>query len=97
LCRFIDAMTNHDHQTGGYDLITFSNSAKYIGKINYGNFKETWEQARSGGRTRAMTRWQKVKELHFQKHSESAIHHPVYGWQAGPETLMLRTFIIPGW
>lgn len=24
-----------------------------------------------------MTGWQKVKELHFKKHSESAVHHPV--------------------
>ena len=41
-----------------------------------------------------MTGWQKVKELHFQKHSESATHHPIYGWQAGPETPMLRLLLL---
>jgi hypothetical protein len=41
-----------------------------------------------------MTGWQKVKDLHFQKHSESASHHPVYGWQAGPQTPMLRLLLL---
>lgn len=35
-----------------------------------------------------------MKELHFQKHSESATHHPVYGWQAGPQTPMLRLLLL---
>lgn len=41
-----------------------------------------------------MTGWQKVKELHFQKYSASATYHPVYGWQAGPETPILRMLLL---
>ena len=41
-----------------------------------------------------MTGWQKVKELHFKKYSESGTYHPVYGWQAGPETPILRLLLI---
>lgn len=41
-----------------------------------------------------MAGWQKIKELHFQKHSATATYHPVYGWQAGPETPTLRLFLI---
>lgn len=33
-------------------------------------------------------------DLHFRKHSESATHHPVYGWQAGPETPILRLLLL---
>jgi hypothetical protein len=35
-----------------------------------------------------------VPAKHFQKHSESATYHPVYGWQAGPETPMLRLLLL---
>lgn len=41
-----------------------------------------------------MTGWQLVKNLHFQKHSASSTHHPVFGWQAGPETPMLRLLLL---
>lgn len=92
--RFTDAMTNHDHQFNGYDLVTFANSASYIGTINHQNLDSMWRNVKLGGGTRVMTGWQKVKELHFQKHSESATHHPVYGWQAGPETPMLRLLLL---
>lgn len=92
--RFTDAMTNHDHQFSGYDLVTFANSASYIGTINHQNLESMWRNVRLGGGTRVMTGWQKVKELHFQKHSESVTHHPVYGWQAGPETPMLRLLLL---
>ncbi|RMZ87429.1 hypothetical protein DV736_g5356, partial [Chaetothyriales sp. CBS 134916] len=92
--RFSDAMSNHDHSFEGYDLVTFSNEASYIGRINHQNFTTMWRKVRFGGGTRVMTGWQKVKELHFQKHSESAIHHPEYGWQAGPETPMLRLLLL---
>ncbi|KAH0828263.1 hypothetical protein FOPE_00208 [Fonsecaea pedrosoi] len=92
--RFTDAMANHDHQFRGYDLTTFSDSAEYIGTINHQNLDRMWRKVRIGGGTRVMTGWQKVKELHFQKHSESATHHPVYGWQAGPETPMLRLLLL---
>ncbi|KAK9234133.1 hypothetical protein V1525DRAFT_428682 [Lipomyces kononenkoae] len=92
--RFTDAMANHDHNFRGYDLTTFSSQAHYIGMINHQNLDAMWRNIRIGGGTRVMTGWQKVKELHFQKHSASAIHHPVYGWQAGPETPMLRLLLL---
>ncbi|KAK9368291.1 hypothetical protein V1509DRAFT_83416 [Lipomyces kononenkoae] len=92
--RFTDAMANHDHDFRGYDLTTFSSQAQYIGMINHKNLDAMWQNIRIGGGTRVMTGWQKVKELHFQKHSASAIHHPVYGWQAGPETPMLRLLLL---
>lgn len=92
--RFTDAMENHDHQFQGYDLVTFANSARYIGTINHGNFDRKWRDVRLGGGTRVMTGWQKVKELHFQKHSESATHHEVFGWQAGPQTPILRLLLL---
>ena len=92
--RFTDAMINHDHRAGGYQLVTFDDRANYIGFVNHQNFDETWRQIRFGGRTRVMTGWQLVKNLHFQKHSESATYHPVYGWQAGPQTPKLRLLLL---
>ncbi|KAK9427978.1 hypothetical protein V1505DRAFT_388330 [Lipomyces doorenjongii] len=92
--RFTDAMANHDHNFRGYDLTTFSSQAHYIGMIDHQNLDAMWRNIRIGGGTRVMTGWQKVKDLHFQKHSASAIHHPVYGWQAGPETPMLRLLLL---
>ncbi|KAK3675541.1 hypothetical protein LTR78_004624 [Recurvomyces mirabilis] len=92
--RFTDAMANHDHQSAGYDLTTFSDRASYIGTINHKNLDHMWRGVRLGGGTRVMTGWQKVKELHFQKHSESATYHPIYGWQAGPSTPMLRLLLL---
>ncbi len=87
-------MENHDHQFDGYDMVTFSSQAQHIGKISHKVFDRAWANVRFGGQTRVMTGWQKVKELHFQKHSESAIHHPIYGWQSGPETPMLRLLVL---
>ncbi|EHK49367.1 hypothetical protein TRIATDRAFT_190812, partial [Trichoderma atroviride IMI 206040] len=92
--RFTDALANHDHNFQGYQLTTFSNHADYIGALNHRNFEEVWRMVKFGGGTRVMTGWQKVKELHFQKHSASAIYHPVYGWQAGPETPILRVLLL---
>ncbi|RDW71841.1 hypothetical protein BP5796_07875 [Coleophoma crateriformis] len=92
--RFTDAMANHDHNFQGYQLTTFSSQANYIGIVNHQNLNEMWQKVRLGGGTRVMTGWQKVKDLHFQKHSESATHHPVYGWQAGPRTPMLRLLLL---
>lgn len=92
--RFTDAMANHDHNFSGYQLTTFSSQAHHIGTVNHKNLDQMWRNVRLGGGTRVMTGWQKVKELHFQKHSESSIHHPVYGWQAGPETPMLRLLLL---
>jgi hypothetical protein len=92
--RFTDAMVNHDHNFRGYQLTTFSSEANYIGFINHRNLDAKWRNIRLGGGTRVMTGWQKVKDLHFQKHSESATHHPVYGWQAGPQTPMLRLLLL---
>jgi hypothetical protein len=92
--RFTAAMENHDHQFRGYDFTTFSESAEYIGRINHHNFDEMYSNVRIGGGTRVMTGWQKVKDLHFEKHSASAVHHPIFGWQAGPQTPMLRLLLL---
>ena len=95
--RFVDALAHHDHQAAttalGYDLVTFANHATHIGAIHHRNFDDMWRRVRVGGGTRVMTGWQKVKELHFQKHCASAVHHPVYGWQAGPQTPILRLLL----
>lgn len=92
--RFVDAMINHSHNGHGYDLTTFADYAKYIGVINHRNFDHVWDNVRLGGGTRVMSGWQMVKQLHFEKHQESAFHHPVYGWQAGPETPILRLLLL---
>lgn len=92
--RFTDAMINHDHNSTGYQLVTFHDEAEYIGFLNHNDFEKTWRDIHFGGRTRVMTGWQLVKNLHFQKHSESAFYHPVCGWQAGPETPKLRLLLL---
>ncbi|THW56720.1 hypothetical protein D6D20_08527 [Aureobasidium pullulans] len=92
--RFIDAMANHDHEFRGYDLVTFSSHAKFAGTVNHTNLDATWDKVKIGGGTRVMTGWQRVKQRHFEKHSESATYHPIYGWQAGPETPMLRLLLL---
>jgi hypothetical protein len=93
--RFTEALSHGDqHHVDGYDLVTFANEAEYMGTINQRNFDEVWRNITFGGRTRVMAGWQQVKELHFQKHAQSAYHHPIYGWQAGPETPMLRLLLL---
>ncbi|PYH65019.1 uncharacterized protein BO88DRAFT_349692 [Aspergillus vadensis CBS 113365] len=92
--RFTDAMSIHDQNLHGYQLVTFANKADYIGFINHSNFNDMWRSVKLGGGTRVMTGWQKIKDLHFQRHSESATYHPVYGWQAGPRTPMLRLLLL---
>ncbi|CAD0108005.1 unnamed protein product, partial [Aureobasidium uvarum] len=92
--RFIDAMANHDHEFNGYDLVTFSSHAKFVGTITHTSLDKTWNRISIGGGTRVMTGWQKVKQRHFEKHSESATYHPVYGWQAGLQTPMLRLLLL---
>ncbi|EED15713.1 hypothetical protein TSTA_051490 [Talaromyces stipitatus ATCC 10500] len=93
--RFTEALSHGDqHHMDGYDLVTFANEANYLGTINQRNYDEVWRGITFGGGTRVMAGWQQVKELHFQKHSQSASYHPVYGWQAGPETPMLRLLLL---
>lgn len=93
--RFIEALSHGDqHHKDGYDLVTFSSQAEYLGTINHESIDKVWRDIAFGGSTRVMAGWQQVKELHFQKHSQSAYHHPVYGWQAGPETPMLRLLLL---
>lgn len=87
-------MANHDHEFRGYDLVTFSSHAKFTGTVNHTNLDATWDKVKIGGGTRVMTGWQRVKQRHFEKHSESATYHPIYGWQAGPETPMLRLLLL---
>lgn len=85
---------NRDGQASGYDMVTFADRAEHIGTATQRNFEQIWNQICFGGGTRLMTGWQKIKEIHFQKHHESATYHPVYGWEAGPETPMLRLLIV---
>jgi hypothetical protein len=92
--RFIHALGNHDHGWQGYPLVTFSSQASYLGSVNGWNLNEVWEKVKFGGRTRVMTGWAKIKELHFQKHFNTAKYHPTYGWQPGPETPNLRLLLI---
>ncbi|KAF9248545.1 hypothetical protein DTO013E5_6330 [Penicillium roqueforti] len=92
--RFSQAMINHDHDSRGYQLVTFADQARYMGHINHQNFEQIWPNIRFGGETRLMLGWQRAKELHFQKHSRTAIYHPMYGWQAGPQTPILRLLIV---
>lgn len=92
--RFVDAMINHSHSNHGYELVTFANHAAYMGVVNHQNFESVWRNVQFGGTTRVMTGWQRCKRLHFEKHRASATHHPVYGWQAGPETPMLRLLLL---
>lgn len=74
--------------------MTFSSEATDIGVVNSENFNEMWQEIQFGGRTRVMTGWQKLKDLHFQHYPESATYHPVYGWQAGPLTPKLRLLVV---
>lgn len=74
--RFSDALSHHDHSKSGYDLVTFSSSATYIGKLKHSDFDQTWSRVRVGGGTRVMTGWQKCKELHFNKHRDTSTWHP---------------------
>ncbi|KGO48013.1 hypothetical protein PEX1_061610 [Penicillium expansum] len=92
--RFTQAMINHDHNTRGYQLLTVANQARYIGYINHQNLEQKWPNIRFGGETQLMLGWQRAKELHFQKHSGTAIYHPMYGWQARPQTPILRLLIV---
>lgn len=87
-------MSNHDHNWTGYELTTFSSQAEYIGTISHWNFDEMWRRIQFGGRTRVMTGWQSIKEQHFRKHAHTATHHPIYGWQAGPNTPTLRLLLL---
>lgn len=87
-------MSNHDHNWSGYELTIFSSEAKRIGLINHWNFEEIWRAVHCGGRTRVMTAWQSVKDQHLQKHAHTATHHPIYGWQAGPQTPILRLLLL---
>ncbi|OQE43223.1 hypothetical protein PENCOP_c003G00134 [Penicillium coprophilum] len=92
--RFTQAMINHDHGTRGYQFVTFADQGRYVGLINHQNFEQIWSNIKFRGEAQLMSGWQRAKELHFQKHSGTAIHHPMYGWQAGPETPILRLLII---
>ncbi len=87
-------MSHHDHNFSGYHLATFSSEANYVGLVNHQNLENQWAKLKFQGGTRVMTGWQKIKDLHFQRHSESATYHPVYGWQAGPKTPMLKLLIL---
>ncbi|KAI2791991.1 hypothetical protein POX_b02022 [Penicillium oxalicum] len=92
--RFTQALANHDQNRSGYELTTFSSKAENIGHLNYFNFEDRWLNIKFGGRARVMIGWQSLKERFFQKHASTAIFHPIYGWQAGPQTPKLRTLLV---
>lgn len=87
-------MGNHDSNTRGYPLTTFSQSAEYVGCIHGWDVDEIWRDLRFTGRPRIMPGWQNIKEQHFRKHSATATYHPNYGWQAGPHTPRLRLLVV---
>ncbi|KAJ5095074.1 hypothetical protein N7532_007365 [Penicillium argentinense] len=92
--RFINAMGNHDNNPRGYPLAVFSQEAEYIGKIHRWDLDEVWRGIRFAGKARVMAGWQKIKELHLQKHSGTASYHPLYGWMAGPLTPRLKLLLV---
>ncbi|CAG8427742.1 unnamed protein product [Penicillium salamii] len=94
LRRFVAALSKHDNSTHGYQLVTFSDQAQYVEMVNRWNLDEVWSRIHFGGRSRVMLGWQNIKELHFQKHSETVTYHPMYGWQAGPQTPRLRLVLM---
>jgi hypothetical protein len=96
LRRFVKALGKHDKNAQGYALVTFSSQAEYIDTVSGWNLDEVWSGIRFGGLSRVMAGWQKIKEMHFQKHSETATYHSTYGWQAGPRTPKLRLLLIFG-
>ena len=87
-------MLNNDRSSHGYQLIALANQARSMGCINTENLEEIWSHIIFGGELRIMPGWQKTKNLHLQKYSETATHHPTYGWQGGPKTPILRLLIV---
>ncbi|KAF9062909.1 hypothetical protein BDP27DRAFT_1480352 [Rhodocollybia butyracea] len=92
--RFTEALANRDNSFEGCHLTTFSSQSNYMGLISSQNLDAKWNNIQFGGGAQVMTGWQKVKDLYFRKHPESANKHPVYGWQAGPQTPMLRLLLL---
>jgi hypothetical protein len=92
--RFIEVLEKNDNNRHGYQLATFSSEADFIDVVHSRTWNEIWRELQFRNKARVMVGWQKIKELHFQKHSATAAYHPVYGWQAGPETPTLRLLLI---
>jgi hypothetical protein len=87
-------MLNNDRFSHSYQLIALADQARSIGCINPGNLEEIWSNMKFGGELRIMPGWQKAKTLHLQNYTETATHHPIYGWQGGPQTPILRLLIV---
>jgi hypothetical protein len=96
LRRFVQALGKHEKNTQGYPLVTFSSQAEYIDIVNGWSLNDVWNGIEFKGVSHIMVGWQKLKEMHFQKHSETATYHATYGWQAGPHTPKLRLLLIFG-
>ncbi|CAG8297125.1 unnamed protein product [Penicillium olsonii] len=96
LRRFFESLSKQDNNTHGYQFVTFNSQADYFDMINHRNINDVWSRIQFGGLSRVMIGWQKIKELHFQKYSETATYHPMYGWQAGPQTPRLRLILMLG-
>lgn len=84
----------------GVETVTFNNFAVSLGKINFNNFEAKWQQieqlVQRGGGTQVMSGWQKIKELHFQKHGGGgkAWKDPTFGWQATPAMAKLSLLVL---
>ncbi|KAI5480926.1 hypothetical protein MNV49_006736 [Pseudohyphozyma bogoriensis] len=69
-------------------------------QMNYSNFENKWRMISNlvytGGGTRVMQGWQKVKNIHFHKHGGNgkAWKDPIYGWQAGPNMAKLSLLVL---
>ncbi|KAJ5338210.1 hypothetical protein N7452_004938 [Penicillium brevicompactum] len=96
LRRFLETLSRHERSVHNFQLVTFSNQADYIDVINCWSINEVWNKIAFSGRSFIMVGWQKIKEMHFQKHSETATYHPIYGWQARPHTPNLRLLLMLG-
>ncbi|KAJ6032184.1 hypothetical protein N7540_002916 [Penicillium herquei] len=92
--RFMKSMETYDNHFHGHPLVTFSSRANYMGLVSQLNINDVWNNVKFGGRTRIMTGWNKIKQLHFQKHFSSSQYHSVYGWQPSVDTPNLRLLVI---
>ncbi|CAD6582759.1 MAG: hypothetical protein TREMPRED_003380 [Tremellales sp. Tagirdzhanova-0007] len=103
LGRAMHHTTPRDHyhapdEEGGIRTVLFNSYGRDIGKLNVHNFPNKWGEIQMsvGLGTQVMAGWQRVKQLHFEKHGPAvgASFHPVYGWQAPPNMVKLSLLVL---
>lgn len=102
LGRAVHHTTPRDHYAAGGEagigVVTFSTYGRYVGKLSERNFPTMWSDIQNsvGGGTQVMAGWQKVKQLHFERHGQAAgaTWHHVYGWQAPPNMVKLSLLVL---